>query len=264
MFFVISKLFEDLLLPSNAIGAIAALGILLLLIRRPKAGKWLLVAAAVLLLVVGFLPVGKAALLVLENRFPPPDLPDRVTGIVVLGGGVDTHVSTERDVIALNDAAERVTAAAVLAKQFPDARIVFSGGLGDLFAGHGKTESAYARDLLVQVGVPESRIELEERSRNTCENATASKAAIRPKPGDTWLLVTSAAHMPRAVTCFKAAGFPVVAYPVDFRTRPSDLWQPSTSITEGLGAADLAAHEWIGLVAYHFLKGTEFFPSKAH
>jgi uncharacterized SAM-binding protein YcdF (DUF218 family) len=263
MFFVVSKLIEDLLLPSNAIGAIAALGLLLLLLRRRKAARILLVTAAALLLVMGALPAGKAALLVLENRFPQPVLPEAAAGIVVLGGAVDTHLSAERDTVALNDGGERITAAAVLAERFPDARIILSGGLGHLFAGRGKTESAYARDLLVQMGVAVERIELEERSRNTCENASESKAVARPKAEETWLLVTSAAHMPRAVACFNAVGFPVLPFPVDYRTRPSDLRQLPKSVAEGLVAADLAMHEWLGLVAYHLIKGTEFFPAKA-
>jgi len=155
MFFAASKLIEDMLLPSNAIGLVAVLGILLLLVHKPKSGKVVLTVAASLLLVFGIAPVGKAALLVLENRFPQPDLPGSVAGILLLGGAVDTHISAERNVVSLNDAGERITMAAALARKYPGAQIILSGGLGHLFAGHGKTESAYARDLLVQMGVPE-------------------------------------------------------------------------------------------------------------
>jgi len=261
MFFIASKLIEDFLLPSNLIGIVAAIGILLLILRRPKAAGSFSGAAAALLLVAGVLPVGKAALLVLENRFPRPELPKEIAGFVVLGGAVDTHISDERDVIALNEAGERITTAAVLANKYPKARVILSGGLGHLFAGRSKTESAYAGDLLLRMGIPPARIELEERSRNTCENATDSKAMAKPKPGESWILVTSASHMPRAVACFNAAGFPVVPYPVDYRTRASDLRHLPKSIAVGLGAADLAMHEWVGLASYHFLKGTEFFPA---
>ena len=88
-----------------------------------------------------------------------------------------------------------------------------------------------------------------------------SKATANPKLGERWLLVTSANHMPRAVACFRAAQFPIIPYPVDYRTQRSDLWRPSSSIAGGLQAADLAAHEWIGLATYRFGKGTELFPS---
>lgn len=262
MFFLISKLIENLLLPSNAIAFVAFIGVALFLLRMKRAGITLMMIASLSLLVFGWSPAGNAALLLLEDRFPrPATLPDEITGIVVLGGEINTHISAERSTAALNDAGERLTSTAELARRFPDARIILSGGIGHLLQGHGKTESAYARNILLGVGVPAERIELEERSRNTCENATESRKLAHPAANDTWLLVTSANHMPRAVACFRAAGFRVIAYPVDYRTRPSDLWRPNKSIAEGLSATDLATHEWLGLAAYSMFKGTEFFPS---
>ena len=66
--------------------------------------------------------------------------------------------------------------------------------------------------------MPASRLTLEDRSRNTIENAVYSKALAQPKPGERWLLVTSALHMPRAMGAFRQAGFAVEAYPVDYQT----------------------------------------------
>lgn len=261
MFFIISKLIEAFLLPSNLVGLIALVGIALLALRWTRTASTVLSISAVLLVVVGWLPVGSAALQPLENRFPRPDLPQSVAGIVVLGGEIDTHISSERKTVAINDAGERLTTAAALARRYPDARIILSGGLAHILSGHAETESAYAKQVLVDIGVPAARIELEEHSRNTCENAFDSKTVADPKAGQTWLLVTSAYHMPRAVACFRAADFPVLPYPVDYRSYASELRQPAKSIAVGLTAADLAAHEWIGLAAYHFFKHTEFFPA---
>ena len=216
--------------------------------------------AAGLLIIIGWSPLGSAALLVLENRFSQPVLQAGVSGIVVLGGEIDTDISNERETVALTDAAERLTKTAELSLNFPDARILLSGGINDLLVGREKTEASLARDLLIQMGVPEARIELEERSRNTCENAIESKAIAAPQPGETWLLVTSAFHMPRAVACFRAAGFPVVPYPVDYLARPSALRGPASTVAAGLYLTDIAAHEWLGLLAYHLAKGTELFP----
>jgi uncharacterized SAM-binding protein YcdF (DUF218 family) len=113
------------------------------------------------------------------------------------------------------------------------------------------------------MGVLEGRIEMEEVSRNNCENGSESMRAIAPKPGEIWLLVTTASQMPRAVACFRAVDFPVVPYPVDFRTRGgSDLREPPASIATGLDAVDLAAHEWIGLLTYRATGITkEWFPA---
>ena len=256
MFFFVSKLLEYLLLPSNLIGLLAVVGVFLFLVRRPKLGGGLLIVAALFLFLVGWSPLGSAALVLLEDRFPQPTVPVSVAGIVILGGAFDTHISLDRSTVAVNDAGERLTAAAELSRRYPDARIILSGGASHLLFGQAETESALARDLLVRIGVPENRIELEERSRNTCENAVESKTVAAPKAGEQWLLVTSASHMPRAVACFRAAEFPIIAYPVDYRTRRSELWRPATSIADGLELLDLAAHEWIGLVSYRLLGQT--------
>ena len=260
MFFVLSKLFSLFTVPSNLIGLLSLLALVLLTFRWRKAGA-LLVLAAALLIIIGWSPIGSAALLALENRFPQPNLLGAVTGIVVLGGQIDTDVSNERDTIVLTDAAERLTKTAELSRLYPHARILLSGGINDLLVEHEKTEASLARGLLVQIGVPEARIEIEERSRNTCENAVESKAVAAPQPGETWLLITSAFHMPRAVACFRAAGFQVVPYPVDYLARPSALRGPAPSIAAGLYLTDIAAHEWLGLLAYHFAKGTDLFPA---
>lgn len=99
--------------------------------------------------------------------------------------------------------------------------------------------------------MPRDRLILEERSRNTRENARFSAELANPKPGERWLLVTSAWHMPRAVGCFRRAGFPVTAYPVDYRTAgPRDATRFNTFASDGLLEFDLAVKEWIGLVAY--------------
>lgn len=263
MFFVISKLAGSLILPSNALTVLAALGVILVIVRKRRAGVGAMIVSAIMLVSAGWLPLGNDALRVLENRFPQPALPDHVTGIVMLGGAAEPNISADRKTVALNDAAERITAVAALSRRYPQARIILSGGIGYLLGSRDKTESAYARDVLVSIGVPADRIEMEQKSRNTFENAVDSKALAKPKPTDVWLMVTSANHMPRAVGCFRKAGFPVTPYPVDYRTETPIRWMPTSSIAKGLTAADKAVHEWVGLLAYHFAKGTELFPAPA-
>ena len=92
---------------------------------------------------------------------------------------------------------------------------------------------------------------MEERSRSTAENASLTKLLIDPKPGERWLLVTSAIHMPRAIGAFRKAGFPVEAYPVDWNTKGwSDVWTGPFWPLEGLIASDTAIRQWAGLFAY--------------
>ncbi len=101
------------------------------------------------------------------------------------------------------------------------------------------------------MGVPAERITTEDRSRNTAENARFTMRLIAPKPGERWLLVTSAFHMPRAVGSFRAVGFPVIPYPVDYWTTDTDFdLAPRSEAVENLSRVDLAVKEWIGLAAY--------------
>ena len=262
MFFVVAKLFDFFLVPSNALAIIGVLSLAALAAgyRRTAAAAWILTGA--LLILFGWSPLGVAALVALESRFPPPEIKGEVAGIILLGGAVETHIAYERGQVALTDAAERVTATAELARRFPAARIILSGGANHLVASNAETESSLARRVLVAMGLPAERIELEEKSRDTCENGTESRIQADPKPGEQWLLVTSASHMPRAIACFRVAGFSVIPYPVDYRTRGrADFARPASSIAVGLQDADLAAHEWIGLLAYRMTRTRELFPA---
>jgi uncharacterized SAM-binding protein YcdF (DUF218 family) len=206
-------------------------------------------------LIAGLSPLGNALMLPLENRFPAWDSSldasrGAPAGIVVLGGAIGPEIAAARGMPDLNEAAERITATAELARKYPSARIIYSGGNARLVL-TGAIEADYAITLLEGLGVARSRIEAEGKSRNTIENADFSKALAAPKPGERWLLVTSAFHMPRAIGVFRHAGFAVEAYPVDWRTRGSiDLVIPFDSLTAGLRRTDTAMREWMGLVAY--------------
>ena len=262
MFFVLSKILGFFALPSNALIAIGLIGLVLLFTRFTRLASWLVVTSLVLIAIAGLSPLGNALILPLEQRFPlwdasrgPPD------GIVVLGGAVTPDVSVARGAVALNEAAERITATVELARRYPDARIIFSGGTNALIADE-PVEAAIAVREFEALGVAHERITAEEQSRNTIENAVFSRLLADPKPGQRWLLVTSAYHMPRAMAAFRAAGFPVEAYPVDWRTRgPVDAVRPFASLGDGLRRTDTATREWVGLLVYRLTgKTMEFFP----
>lgn len=257
MFFVLSKTAAFLLLPSNLLIAAGLLGIALLATRFRRAGLRLAVGSLVLLALFGFSPLGGMLSHVLESRFPTWDAsrgaPD---GIVVLGGGIATNLSHEYDEPMLTGDGGRITAIAKLARAYPNARIVYSNGDASLL-GTGRTDGEYLYRLLDSFGIARERVVLEPRSRNTFENAVFSKDIAQPKPGERWLLVTSAQHMPRAVGCFRQAGFPVEAYPVVWKTRARFYPAPAGALGSGLNTLDLATHEWIGLIAYWLTNKTD-------
>jgi uncharacterized SAM-binding protein YcdF (DUF218 family) len=261
MFFVLSKLFGFFAIPSNLVILIGIGGLLLMPTRFARAGRWFAFTSLVVLAILGFSPVGNALIIPLENRFPPWDAkrgaPD---GIIVLGGAING--AGPGDEVMLNEGAERLTVVPELARDYPNARILFSGGSSALID-DGDAEAKFALRLLESLGVARGRIILEDHSRNTVENALYSKAIVQPKPGERWLLVTSAYHMPRAIGVFRKAGFPVEPYPVDWRTRGvEDALYPFATMSEGLRQTDTAVHEWIGLAVYWLTgRSSEVFPA---
>ena len=261
MFFILSKVLGLLAIPSTLAIAIGIFGLMLLPTRLSRAGRWLVCISLVVLAILGLSPIGNVLILPLEDRFPPFDpargAPD---GIVVLGGAIDGTSANNEAV--LNEAAERLIAVPALARRYPNARILLSGGSGSLFYESG-TETKIAMQLLESLGIARDRILLEDRSRNTAENAVFSKAVVQPKPGERWLLVTSAYHMPRAIGAFRKAGFSVEPYPVDWRTGGAQYaFRPFSAAAEGLGQVDTAVHEWIGLAIYWLTgRSSELFPA---
>jgi uncharacterized SAM-binding protein YcdF (DUF218 family) len=250
MFFVLSKTAAYFLLPSNLLITVGLTGLALTATRYRRAGKRMALGSLALLMALAVLPVGSTLLNILEDRFPPWDTSHGApTGIIVLGGAIAPDLSQDRGVPFVGDGAGRLFALAKLARKFPSAHIIYSGGNGSLFPG-GPAEADFLGPLLDDFGIPRQRVRLESRSRDTAENAIDSKEVAQPKPGDRWLLVTSAWHMPRAIGCFRRAGFPVEAYPVDWRTPRHPGFKLSLSPLANLKRTDVVAHEWLGLVAY--------------
>ena len=265
MFFAISKILGFFATPSNLVITIGIIGLLLLPTRFARAGRRLAFASLIVLAIIGLSPLGNVLLLPLEDRFPPWNAADGAPdGIVVLGGAISPGVSAARSEVALNESAERLTVAAELALRYPAARIVFSGGNGALIFGEG-SEAEFAARVFESFGIPRGRVILEDRSRNTLENAILSKDLARPQPGERWLLVTSAYHMPRAIGIFRKADFDVEPYPVDWRTRGNaDALRPFPTVGDGLRRTDTAVREWAGLAAYWLMgMSSALFPAPA-
>jgi uncharacterized SAM-binding protein YcdF (DUF218 family) len=148
-----------------------------------------------------------------------------------------------------------------LARRYPETHVVFSGGQGWL-AGTDLTEAKVMRGFLRTHGLDERRLIFEGQARNTYENALLAKPLAAPQPGERWLLVTSAFHMPRAVGAFRQVGWPVIAYPVDYRTSGEFELLVAPDAGQRWRELDQAVQSWIGLIAY-WLSGriTTLFPA---
>ncbi len=252
MRFVLAKVFWIIFNPAHVLLLIGLVGVLALFAPRRRVrsvGRWLVTGMVSVLALLAVLPAG-VWLGPLENRFPAPDrLPVRIDGVIVLGGALDSKRSHGRGRPELTEAADRVTALVELARRYPEVTFVFTGGSAALLGGS-EREADLMPDLLARLGTTPDRLILERDSRNTHENAVRSMELAKPRPGATWVLVTSAFHMPRAVGVFRRIGWPVIPYPVDYRSLGRMDWTSAPDLTRALAELSLATKEWTGLAAY--------------
>lgn len=254
--FTISKLFWWLFQPSNLLLLLLVAGAALLWSRHRNLGRRLVAAAAAIAVIIAVVPLDAWMIRSLENRFPAVEaLPERVTGIITLGGAVDQAVTAARGQISLKRYVERLTVFVALAHRYPEARLAYTGGSASLFRPDLK-EVPVARRFFAEMGLDPVRVAFEDRARNTHENAVFAHALLRPGPGETWVLITSAMHMPRAVGAFRKAGWHVLPYPVDYVTAGRGGFSLRLSLSTGLAGLSAAVKEWTGLVAYYLLGRT--------
>ena len=254
--FYLAKAAAAFLAPGSILVCLLILATFLLAVGRRRAGSVVVMLVTALVVLTAVTPLPAWLLWTLEQRIPGPDpMPDRADGIIVLGGTVDPVSSRDHGTVSLNDAAERLTAFVTLARRYPDARLVFTGGTGAVLD-TGPREADYARQLLADLGFEADRVLWERDSRSTIDNARRVADLVAPGPEETWLLVTSAAHMPRSFGVFRAAGWPVVPVPTDYRVTRGDRWRPA-GLLEGLSLARGVAYEVAALAAYRLAGHTD-------
>jgi uncharacterized SAM-binding protein YcdF (DUF218 family) len=233
MTFYLSNVFWLIAAPTNALLLISAIAALWAALGSSQCAARLAAGAACSLVIGAFTPIGLMLIMPLEHRFavPPTDSEDPPNGIIVLAGGGGGVIA----------------AASALSQEYPEARLILSGFSGS-------DENLLKRALH---GVDPARVYIEPRPRTTFEDALYTAALLKPKSSERWLLVTSAVHMPRAVGCFRTAGFHVQPAPVEFRTAPRHLFTTYSPGSEALRHFDTAMKEWTGLVAYWLMGKTD-------
>lgn len=184
----------------------------------------------------------------LENYHPTHAIVEYPTAdaIVVLGG------STGRLQLPRHEAEEvgpsRLLPAARLFKAKKSNVIIVSGGVPySGLDGKERTEADDMRDILVDMGVPEKNVVLENRSRNTKENALYSAEILKSRGAKKILLVTQAFHIRRAYAFFQKTGFEIVPvptanqltrftlYPIDFIPTSGALFSNTAILKEYFG-----------------------------
>lgn len=198
--------------------------------------RWL---AAIWLAVLLFVPVGNWALKPIEDQVPRPAWPDHVDGILVLGEGLNGDILATRGAGGVGSDGGTLIAARVLAQRYPAAKLVYAGDRGEV---------ATAKTLFVEMGMTNLML-FDGRSNTTWDNLRYAKEMAAPAPGEVWLLVAAAFHLPRAAAVAQKVEWPVIPWASDYMSTAYGV-QAGASLPANLAHLDLAAHEALGLIAY--------------
>jgi uncharacterized SAM-binding protein YcdF (DUF218 family) len=252
MFLYLSKVLPMLLYPPGL--TIALLLVAAALRKRlPKSAAALFVVAVVSLYALSTGTVSEALQGPLESAYPAVaiDALPKADAVIVLGGYL--HPPGAHHAFAeLTDASDRLRVAAQILLANKAALVLLTGGNLPMFGDTGIPEALAAREVLHEWGVPSDAILVEDRSRNTRENAVFSAPILQAKGARRLILVTSASHMRRAVAVFRRAGLDVIPFPTDYQSGwgEPDLvfrWLPDA---DSLGTSRRVLKEWVGLAVY--------------
>ncbi len=258
-FFVSSKLLWEVVQPAHLLTWLSAVGTVLLWWHFPETGRLIITVVGLTVLVLGVFPVWQWAYTLLENRFANVRLPDDADGIIALGGQLTSEQSLRDPEESMGTT--RLRKVLTLMQRYPNAQVYFSG-FSPAIIPRGPAEYELAQKFFEQQGADLSRIHYEKRARNTYENGVYTQALAQPKPGQTWLLVTSAFHMPRSVGVFREIGWDVIAAQTGYMTEGVYRFMPGWLSFRRVSRFNGASREWVGLIAYYVTgKASALFPS---
>lgn len=265
LFFYSSKIIWFLISPSHLFLLVFSICTLLLFTGYQQKSRKILCWMLVFIWVVALFPVGAWLYYPLESRFKHnPQLPEKVDGIIVLGGSVSPSKSQYWQQLETNNHHERLSTFIRLAKTYPSAKLLFTGGNARISDNH-ETEAEFAREHFIDNGLTDERLIMEDKARNTAENIQFSKALVRPQQGDNWIVITTAFHMPRSVGLFCQHNWPVIPYPVDHVSNPATFFKPGLNLADHAASLNGASHEWVGLLAYYLSgKTDQILPTTCH
>lgn len=263
LFFLSSKILWSILNPESLLLISLSIIIFLFVRRKDNIAKKLLYFTVSIFMVIGFLPIGSWLIYPLETHFPShPKLPERVDGIILLGGSFITSTSQSWNKVQTNQYADRIHDFLALIHQYPTAKAIFTGGSANV-TNQRHTEAYFAEQLFNRIGIKKNRIIYENKARNTFENVIYTKQIAQPQPEETWIVVSTAYHLPRAVGIFCKQNWNIIPYPADFHTNPEELLAPSLNLSGNLQQLNEGIHEWLGLTAYYLTgKTNQWLPNQ--
>jgi len=256
MSFYFSKILWLIINPFNILVFLFFLNIFFLILKKKKLSYFFLIFCLILLVSFGVFPFGKFLIYKLEKNYHNAFVfPDKVDGILILGGATNPFLSNEFNQIHLDGAAERLVESINLINTYKDAKIIFSGGSG--YLKHQKLNHAKAaKKFFYQMGVNTDRIIFEDESRNTYENILFAKKFAKPKPNEIWIVITSAYAMNRAIFIGENFNWKLSPYAVDFSQPKKIKFFPNLYMLNNINSMQIGSHEWIGLIAYYLMGRT--------
>lgn len=235
-------IFKDLILPSGLISIGCIIGAVFLFFRKVRGiGIFVLAASGIIYAVLGNGPVSFWLIGNLEKRYPPLTISDelrKTDTIVILAGYADSDPLIPLTSRVNSASAYRVIEGLRLFRALPDTNILISGGC---------EVPQILRDLLISLGVPGNRVSVENESDNTYESVLNVQKKIGDKP---FILVTSAGHMPRAMSTFNNFGMPPIPAPTHHMSIRNYRWIAYLPSPLHLTYSDFAVHEYMGIVWY--------------
>ncbi len=249
MFFIASKIFWYIFSPLTLIAILLMTGCLLLALKQAKWGRRATGLAIALFVIGGVLPTGPNLIVYLESRYDVPGIPDDVAGFLVLGGAIHVQDETRARQMSIRDHGERFTEMLRLSRAYPQVPIVYSGGDGGLTQSSPK-ESDIVQNYLKEIGYLNERLRFENRSRSTYENMAYSLELVHPQPGDKWVLITSAFHMPRSAAVFRKGGWNVLPYPAGYLEDGTYKVLGDLDVLGNFYKLQVATKEIVGIIAY--------------
>ena len=257
MSFYLSKILWLILNPFNIFIFITLLSIFLYFIKLRRLSLIIFLINFVFIALISFLPIGSYLIYNIEKEYHSSiKPPEKVDGILILGGATNPLFFNEYNQISLNGSAERLVESVMIIKKFDKAKVIFSGGSGvvnrpDL--GHSKVAKLFYKKM----GIETEKIIFEDDSRNTYENIIYSKKIANPKINENWLLITSASHMKRALLIADKNNWKFIPYAVDFKNIKDFKLIPNLNLLTNLNTFHQGSHEWLGLFAYYLMGRTD-------
>jgi uncharacterized SAM-binding protein YcdF (DUF218 family) len=261
--FILSKLFWLVAQPLSLAFLLGLGALVATLLRFQRLGLYSGSLGLLILFITLYTSAGTVALQALEARFPKAaHEPAQVSCMIVLGGAFSNDVNTQRGGYEMGEAADRFVEALRLAREYPAAKILVSGGDGSL-SGTYEGDAVTAERFFMAFGVGAERLIRETTSRNTSENIANTKSLLEKAGLQNCLLITSAFHMPRAIGLMRKQGLVATPWPTDYRTTGTttlglDFTQPTLNAQQ----TATALREWIGLSVYYLTgKTSALFPA---